>query len=236
MLKYAIEHFRARMFSCSGALFWQYNDMWPTLTFSVVDYYLNKKISYYWVRKAYSPVLVTFIECTGKGIEIWGINDLPRELDATLRLCQKTFKGKTSLDEEIKIRLPAAGACKIRRLEQSDLPINARDQFLLARIAVNGMVESENTHFFGLERDWLLPHCRLTSRIEQIGNRKYTMRVSSDGYARLVAIETGTVECGLSDNYFDIVPGEIKKIEITIKGRRQPSIQAEVFKAKALNS
>ena len=53
-LKFAIEHFRMRKFSCSGAIFWQYNDCWPTLTCSVIDYYLDKKIAYYWVKKAFS--------------------------------------------------------------------------------------------------------------------------------------------------------------------------------------
>ena len=38
-LKFGIEHFRRRKPHCSGTLFWQLNDCWPVLSWSVLDYY-----------------------------------------------------------------------------------------------------------------------------------------------------------------------------------------------------
>ena len=83
-LKFAIENFRVRKFSCAGSLFWQFNDCWPASTYSVIDYYLNRKIAYYWVKKAYQPVLICFIPKSPEQLEIWMVNDLPTAIHGGL--------------------------------------------------------------------------------------------------------------------------------------------------------
>lgn len=39
----------------SGFLIWMFNDAWPETGWSVVDYYLTRKISYYYLKRAFSP-------------------------------------------------------------------------------------------------------------------------------------------------------------------------------------
>ena len=56
-LKFGIEHYRRRKFHCSGTLFWQWNDCWPGLSWAVLDYYAFPKASYFFVKRAYAPVL-----------------------------------------------------------------------------------------------------------------------------------------------------------------------------------
>ncbi|KAF2162136.1 glycoside hydrolase family 2 protein [Zasmidium cellare ATCC 36951] len=43
---------------CGGALLWQLNDCWPVTSWSIVDYFLRKKPSYYAVRRVLAPVAV----------------------------------------------------------------------------------------------------------------------------------------------------------------------------------
>ena len=43
---------------CGGALVWQLNDCWPTVSWAVVDYFLVKKPAYYAIRRAMAPVAV----------------------------------------------------------------------------------------------------------------------------------------------------------------------------------
>ena len=43
---------------CGGALVWQLNDCWPGTSWSIVDYFLRKKPSYYVLRRALAPVAV----------------------------------------------------------------------------------------------------------------------------------------------------------------------------------
>jgi beta-mannosidase len=55
MYDYSLESFRARP-ECSGGLFWMYNDCWGETGWTIIDYYLIRKISYYYVKRAFEPV------------------------------------------------------------------------------------------------------------------------------------------------------------------------------------
>ena len=43
---------------CQGALIWSFSDCWGETGWSVLDYYLRRKASYYGFRRACSPVKV----------------------------------------------------------------------------------------------------------------------------------------------------------------------------------
>lgn len=43
---------------CSGALVWQFNDCWPVMSWSLLDYHLRPKLAYYTVKRALSPISV----------------------------------------------------------------------------------------------------------------------------------------------------------------------------------
>ena len=43
---------------CAGALCWQFNDCWPGISWSIVDYYLRPKLGYYAVKRELAPITV----------------------------------------------------------------------------------------------------------------------------------------------------------------------------------
>lgn len=45
-------HFQAQPY-CMGTILWQWNDCWPGITWSVIDYYGNKKLAYNTIKKLY---------------------------------------------------------------------------------------------------------------------------------------------------------------------------------------
>ncbi|KAK4456497.1 glycoside hydrolase [Cladorrhinum samala] len=53
---------------CGGALVWQLNDCWPTISWAVADYFLVRKPAWYAIRRAMAPVAVgvnrKFWDCT----------------------------------------------------------------------------------------------------------------------------------------------------------------------------
>ena len=58
-----ITNYRRRMFSSAAAIFWMYNDSWPTThSWTIVDYYRRKKLAYHPVRRAFQPVSVVAYE------------------------------------------------------------------------------------------------------------------------------------------------------------------------------
>ena len=93
-LQVAIEHFRRRKYRASGTLFWQFNEPWPAICWSLVDYYRRPKLAYHRLGQIYNPVLISvdypLIEYrpgTLLKAEIWAINDLPQSFeDCRLRI------------------------------------------------------------------------------------------------------------------------------------------------------
>ncbi|KAJ5158794.1 Glycoside hydrolase family 2 immunoglobulin-like beta-sandwich [Penicillium coprophilum] len=43
---------------CGGALLWQINDCWPTISWAIADYFLRPKPAYYTVKRVMQPVVV----------------------------------------------------------------------------------------------------------------------------------------------------------------------------------
>ena len=79
-LKFGVEHYRRRAPHCSGTLVWQFNDVWPGFSWSVVDYDLVPKAAYHYLSRAYAPLLASF-----------------RRADDTLELWLSTGPGRASL-------------------------------------------------------------------------------------------------------------------------------------------
>jgi beta-mannosidase len=55
-----LKHFRSQFDTCSGSVLWQYNDMWPALSWAVKDSAGSRKLSWYAMREAYRPRLLHF--------------------------------------------------------------------------------------------------------------------------------------------------------------------------------
>ncbi|MHA1299085.1 MAG: glycoside hydrolase family 2 protein [Candidatus Helarchaeota archaeon] len=57
--KTAIEHYRRMKWKNAGVAFWQFDDCWPGVCFSIVDYYYEPKISFQYIKQAYQQLLVS---------------------------------------------------------------------------------------------------------------------------------------------------------------------------------
>jgi len=54
-----MEFCRSNKFRNSGLLIWQYDDIWPCMSWSMVDWYGTPKASYYYMKRASAPVHVS---------------------------------------------------------------------------------------------------------------------------------------------------------------------------------
>ena len=69
-----LKHFRSLYNTCSGALLWQYNDMWPAISWSVVDSSGTRKLAWYAMREAYRP---RFLHFSGENRTLVIVNETP---------------------------------------------------------------------------------------------------------------------------------------------------------------
>ena len=78
-----LKHFRSQYETCSGSVLWQYNDMWPAISWAVLDSASSRKLSWYAMREAYRPRVLHF---SGKERKLILINDSDTEWHDMLNL------------------------------------------------------------------------------------------------------------------------------------------------------
>ena len=123
-LKYGIEHWRRRKFKTAGTLIWQLNDCWPVSSWSLVDYYLRKKLSYYYVKKVFEPVLVS-IETKENEISIWLVNDLLQKVYGELTIQMKSLLDeKVYFEKKMNVEIKENHSQKIINITYKELGIN----------------------------------------------------------------------------------------------------------------
>jgi beta-mannosidase len=81
-----VEHFRSLRGTCMGTIWWQLNDSWPVISWSVVDAGGRPKPSWYALRDAYAPRLLT-IQPRGSTLVVFAVNDTaaPWRLEGSVR-------------------------------------------------------------------------------------------------------------------------------------------------------
>jgi beta-mannosidase len=213
-LKFGIEHFRRRKPHCSGTLFWQLNDCWPVLGWSVLDYYGFAKAGYYYVRRAYAPILASFKQNMDGSVELWVTNDTLGEVNdaATVRL--RTFAGDTAWEENVHIRIAANSSRTIRRWERDELAGSQPDHYLSVRSA-EGLCPP-NRHFFAAIKDLRRTHVRPEATVTSAGDHgllQVHLRAPG-GYAYFVHLSTPDDVTRFSDNYFDLEPDESRTVVV----------------------
>ena len=88
LLKASVHYYRRKKYNGITGLFqFMFVDCWPSITWSVVDYYLVPKAGYNTLKDAYSPVLLSlkvrqnqYFTGTKLNLDIWVINDTYTQL------------------------------------------------------------------------------------------------------------------------------------------------------------
>jgi beta-mannosidase len=145
-LQVAIEHFRRRKYRASGTLFWQFNEPWPAICWSVVDYYRRPKLAYHKLKQIYNPILISLnyplIEYrpgTVLRAKVWAINDLLQSFeDCWLRIL---LDGKEIYSQTIDL---PPDSCRLVGLLEHPLPSGC--ERLEARLSCQGQVISDNSY------------------------------------------------------------------------------------------
>jgi beta-mannosidase len=211
-LKFGIEHFRRRKPHCSGTLLWQLNDCWPGLSWSILDYYGFGKAGYFYVKRAYAPVLASFKALDDGTSEIWITNDTLEDVSDTIVVKLGTFAEGTVWEERHQVQVPANSSRVVWRGEAQQ--IVARPTHYLA-VRSSSERFPANRHFFtpvkDLQRPVVEPEIALSSR----GEHELLVHVYAPAYLYYFHVIVPDERTHFSDNYFDLAAGESRTVVVT---------------------
>ncbi|KAI0422464.1 family 2 glycosyl hydrolase [Xylaria grammica] len=221
---------------CGGVLVWQLNDCWPTMSWAVVDYHLVKKPAYYAIKNALKPLSIgisrEYHDWTSGHVDptaswkdtkfdLWVASDRTQSVQVDIVVRFISVRTGREIRQPIALSSVTAHSnttTEVLKNHEVTENINAGssdiagfDPYVIhATMAVGDHVVSSDTY-------WPQPFKYL-----DFDERKITIRKVGENKAVISAArptkgfvfeETQGVE--LSDNGFDIIPGQDKAVEIT---------------------
>ncbi len=84
--KYFVERMRIRKGDKTGILWWNLIDGWPQISYSVVDYYYQKKLAFSYIKRSQEPLCLMFDEPKDDAIELFGVNEFFEDKNITYQI------------------------------------------------------------------------------------------------------------------------------------------------------
>ena len=246
-----MEFCRENKFRNSGLLIWQYNDIWPCVSWSMVDWYGTPKPSYYYMKRASRPIHV------GADFEryIWKAGE---EFSADIYLLNDTYAPVKAYTYEARIlgidggqlsvqngaaSTPENRSTRVGRVAFAIPPSLAGSSFFLSvelkdpegklvsslmypiGVSKSGNLEEFANLFEDMNR---MPTADLTVT-DAKGPRgsagTLTLRNAGShiGYFIRVRLkeESDALSTTFSDNYFSLLPGESTTISVGLTGKTE---------------
>jgi len=207
-IKDAVEHWRRNKGRCNGAIYWQYDDCWPVCSWASVDYYGSYKALMYTSRHFNAPYTLS-IENWSDRASIYVINDTLHPKSGTVRYALMRFDGAIIKEEKREIEVGAIANVLAFELDQDTLSkiSDIQNSVLVVELHEGNNLLVRKTALFLWERDLALPAVDVRKEVSQKDGCA-SITLVSDKYARLVSVESKTNHLPLSDNFFDLLPGE----------------------------
>ena len=216
-MRHGIEAHRRNRPYCMGSLFWQLNDSWPVVSWSSIDYYGNWKAMQYQSQRAFAPVLINAIK-EGDDLCVYLISDeLQDRDDVRLTVELMDFDGKSHGKWTHSGKLSANTSMLFlkKRVDEFLSKQDAATSFLRFTLkAKNGAALADEVFYFAYPKDQKLPEARIETSVKKRGEA-IEMTLKTDKLARDIFIEVPVQGVRFSDNFFDLLPGQRKKITIT---------------------
>ncbi len=213
-IRTAIEAHRFARPWCMGTLYWQLNDCWPVASWSGMDYYHRWKALHYAVQDAFRPVIVG-VKQNKDQWEIHVSSDRPDSVEAVLLLTQMDMAGNTWQGVEVPVLLEP----QIGRLLHSLDPESWTDgKDLTSSLLHIRLLDQEGEelasriHYFLPEKTLNLPQPQLEI-VVSAQEDQFLVTVTTDSLAKNVFLHSPVVS-SFSDNFFDLLPGESKTVEL----------------------
>jgi beta-mannosidase len=176
-----------------------------------MDYFQRWKAMHYFVKEAFSPLLVS-VRQHNKQLEIRAVSDKIPADSLTLKLNLSDFDGNLIQSKEIPFITPSNTSKELAILQLNEwIPkgMDANRLFLeILAVDENSKVHARDLHYFTPVKELDLPKNHgLECTIENNG-LVYIIKLTSAKLAKNVYLDFPEVEGFFSENYMDIIPGE----------------------------
>ena len=216
-LTLGIRHWRTDWPASSGAIVWQYDDIWPGPSWSCVDYYGRWKAIMYRLRSAYAPVMLAGLadEKTHE-VKVDIASDVPSAQHAMLKWALTDLAGKTIESGDQPVLLPP-GTTAVHAWTHGFGPtlqsVGSNHAMLWLNLFIDGQSVATQMVLFEKPKaiDFLNPE--LKTAVQPAGDG-FDVSVWAVHPAMYAWLDLGT-DAKYSDNFVDLPAGQRMTIHVT---------------------
>jgi beta-mannosidase len=209
--KLAIEAQRRAKPFCMGTLYWQFNDAWPCISWSTVDYDRNLKAAFFAVNEAYKPIILSAGREREK-INVFAISDLLKDTTVKIQITLIDFYGKIIYDTLFTQILKSNSSAPVFTMNALKL-LSGNDErkVVLKMQLLNPQKSYRNLYYFVKTKDLILPQPKLKKKL-----KRYELILQSDVLVKDIYVDHGNDHSPDYDvEFFDLLPGEKKSVSWT---------------------
>ena len=225
----AIEAHRRNMPYCMGSLYWQINDCWPVASWSSIDYYGKWKASHYKVKELYKPIKTLFFKNKNQ-LEVHIVSDELMDKKAHLKLKVMNFKGEilSTFNRSIELKANTSKIYFEEKLNKILSDNNKENSFVLAELSdENNTIFDESIYYFENPTKLALTTPKIDVEVVKNNKGEIIVEIKTDVLAKDVSFST-TFEGRFSNNYFDMIPSKVYRIQF----HSEAAINSKEFKEK----
>jgi beta-mannosidase len=209
-VKTAIEAHRRNTPTTMGTLFWQWNDCWPVVSWSAIDYYGRRKALYYEAKRSFKEaVLLPHYEEGTTLLYLKGVNELKERVDVT-GFFYDFIKGKSTTHDEYTSVINTYHDREYFMISNHTTEQKKNGAWCF-EVQQKGKLISRNFAFAFPPKELNLPKVLLKHSVA-----KTHIIVSADKFAYGVFIDVPD-DVELEDNFFHLLPGEKRVVKFSSK-------------------
>jgi len=212
-IKSAAESHRRNMPYCMGTLYWQFNDCWPVISWSSIDYGGQWKALHYQAKKFFNPVLVSILH-HNEFIEFHVVNDQHKEFQSKLNIALFRLDGFLVFNKSLEIQIDSFSSNIFYKIEYDKLVDrnNPSQLYLQAKLIISGGLVNENDFLFVKPKELGLQIPRFHHSINKIDG-KYFITIKANSFLCQLHVQSRNVLGLFSENYFNMLPNEKVVVE-----------------------
>ncbi|WP_431803120.1 beta-mannosidase [Halobacillus andaensis] len=220
-IKTAIEAHRRKKPYCMGTLYWQMNDCWPVASWASMDYYGRWKALHYYVKKSFKDLMLSIDGTQKNKVEIHLISDNQQSIEGNVHMKLVDFNGKLLEEAAYPVKVLANSEEKVISFSTKDWlrDFDTNEVVLVAEIQKDDRIIDRKQHYFVPLKELKLQQPIITIT-EAVEGKETTYLIETDKLAKQVWLSSEE-EGIFSDNYFDLLPGEVKRISFLRKPTKE---------------
>ncbi len=223
-IRYGVEHFRRHRGHCMGTVVWQLNDIWPVASWSSIDYFGRWKALHYAQKRMFAPVLISCQEIGELSERPYCIME-PGPMEVSAQLCVsnetmatvrgichwqlRSYLGEVLLSGDREVFAEPLSSLWLDKIEFTEgVNYGVQEKYFSYQLEVGGEIVSEGTSLFTAPK-----HFRFADPLLRVRREGNDLIIRAEHFAKSVEIWGTEGYVKLSDNYFDMNPGE-KRVQI----------------------